>query len=402
MVVSNRKGSIYGRIWCSYEAYLAYTLDKRIFCATSPVHDFRPRVVSQLGVCIVGLGIGTALCILIVFCSFEHFAGTVLNLLIGGVIITKVAYSVLRKTPASIACRLSCAVAAHVAGVCVGFILQMDNTLPINWVVAIIVLAFGFCLEADRLWAVEAVRERANLCSGYTGHVCDAVSSVPEDGEHIRGLLREQSQEFAVDHCVEVLIRTGLSTSHLRIAAERAGRLGNASNWYTASVVMQAGGIWIWLPAQTLWVGTVCFFDQKGVMSYLCVLQGIAWSVLFAFVVGPERKAFAANSLLTMLICLAMSAVDFCGMIVINALIIGPFLLSLILAGPANVARLPFLGPMVVRFFLGEWDVRNLCVRRSLPGSPRFSMELRHVNSGDSTADVFGRREDSAEPVRST
>lgn len=68
---------------------------------------------------------------------------------------------------------------------------------------------------------------------------------------------------------------------------------------------------------------------------------------------------------------------DLCPMLFVNALGIGPFVLTLTLIGPANVARIPFVGPILVRFFLSEWDVRNPCARRS----KRFSVELGHSNS---------------------
>merc|ERR1712176_273284 len=199
-----------GRSWCTYEAYLAYTLDKRIFCASSPVHGFWHRVVSQLGVCIVGLGMGAACWLLTVFLGFEHMGTVLSQILYVAMCVPVVACAILRDAPASVACRFSCAVAAYFANVSTGFVAQTDITFPVNCISVLVGIALSMCLEADRLWAVEAVQEKANLCSGYTGHVRDARCSVPGDGERIRGELRDQV--LAVDHCVDVLIRTGLST----------------------------------------------------------------------------------------------------------------------------------------------------------------------------------------------
>jgi hypothetical protein len=344
--------------------------------------------------CIVGLGIGAACWLLVVFFNFEHYGMAFRNLIVVAGMISMVAYAILIETPASIACRCSCRFTACLAAVLFGFIHVMDNTFPINWIGVIIMVSFGICLEADRLWAVEAAQEKKNLSSGYTGHVCNAQCSVPGDGEKIRSEIREQ--EVAVDLFVEVLIRTGLSTSHLRSAAERAGRLGNAINWSTAWIVFGLG-IWIWLPAAAVWAGIECTFDN-GATAYLCILQGLVWSVLFVFVVSSDRKAFAARSLLTMLICLAMRAINVCGMLLVNALLVSPFVLALTLAGPANVARVPLVGPILVRFFIGVRNMRNPCARRGR----RFSLELQQSRSsrfsvelqqGGATPDVLGSKE---------
>eukprot|EP00959_Pyramimonas_sp_CCMP1952_P373637 7824869-Pyramimonas_sp.AAC.1 len=68
----------------------------------------------------------------------------------------------------------------------------MDITFPMNWVGVVIAIAYGICLEADRLWAVEAAQEKVNLISDYTGHVRDARCSVQWDGERIRSELHGQ------------------------------------------------------------------------------------------------------------------------------------------------------------------------------------------------------------------
>jgi U3 small nucleolar RNA-associated protein 14 len=54
MVVGNQKGSIYSRIWCAYEAFLAYSWNKLIFTAKAPEphfwkHIIRTGFVSMLG-----------------------------------------------------------------------------------------------------------------------------------------------------------------------------------------------------------------------------------------------------------------------------------------------------------------------------------------------------------------
>ncbi|CAK0846071.1 unnamed protein product [Prorocentrum cordatum] len=389
MVVSNCRGSIYCRVWCTYEAHLAYTLDKRIFCAASPVRAFWPRVLSQLGVCLVGLSIGVACCLVLVFSAFDHFVAYFRNLFLLVMIGTKITYTILRKTPSVTACRHSCRVTVLFAGICMGFILQLDMMHIMNWVGVLFASAFGLCMEADRLWAVVAVREKVNLSLGYTGHVRDAQCSVPRDGELIRGELHEESREFAVDQSVECLIRTGLSTRCLRDTAQRVGKLGNVTNWYLASIVSQAGILWVWIPAHSLW-SDVCILDH-GISAYICIVQGVVWSVLFAFVLTTDRKAFAAMSLDTILICIPIRAVSICGFMFSTALVIGPFVLVLTLAGPANVARMPLVGPSIVRFFVGEWDIRNPCARRARPQRQRFSRELQ--NAQHDLAEMYGKLE---------
>jgi len=389
MVVSNRRESIYSRVWCTYEAHLAYTLDKRIFCATSPIHDFWHRVASQLGVCLVGLSIGAACLLLLTFIAFEHFALLVRNLLILVLCCTTTTWKYHMKIPWGTACRRSSCAAVLVAGVGVGFVWQVDMTYAMNWVGSLMFLAFGICVEADRLWAVVAVREKVNLSLGYTGHIRDARCSVHADGELIRGELQEETQEVAVDQSVECLICTGLSTKLLRDTAQRVGKLGNVTNWNLASIVGHVGGIWVWLPAHSTG-SDVCTVDH-GISAFICILQGVTWSVLFVFVLSTDRKAFAATSVVTLLVCLPIRAVSICAFVFSIALVMGPLVLLLTLAGPANVARVPLVGPALVRCFIGDWDIRNSCARRSERERRRFSKELS--DSQHKLASIYGKLE---------
>ncbi|CAK0802297.1 unnamed protein product [Prorocentrum cordatum] len=389
MVVSNRRESIYSRVWCTYEAHLAYTLDKRIFCATSPIHDFWHRVASQLGVCLVGLSIGAACLLLLTFIAFEHFALLVRNLLILVLCCTTTTWKYHMKIPWGTACRRSSCVAVLFGGIGVGFVWQVDMTYSMNWFGALLFLAFGLCVEADRLWAVVAVREKVNLSLGYTGHIRDAQCSVPADGELIRGELQEETQEIAVDQSVECLICTGLSTKLLRDTAQRVGKLGNVTNWNLASIVGHVGGIWVWLPAHSTG-SDVCTVDH-GISAFICILQGVTWSVLFVFVLSTDRKAFAATSVVTLLVCLPIRAVSICAFVFSIALVMGPLVLLLTLAGPANVARVPLVGPALVRCFIGDWDMRNSCARRSERERRRFSKELS--DSQHKLASIYGKLE---------
>ncbi|CAK0829566.1 unnamed protein product [Prorocentrum cordatum] len=387
MVVSNKQGSIYSRIWCTYEAYLAYTMDKHIFRASSPVHDLWPRVVSQLGLCIVSLAIGALLWILFVFLRLDEFGYPFLALLILTMLICKIDYVIQRKKPEGNACRRSCAVTGGAASICIGFIMQMDASL-VNFFGVVVCVAYSICLEADRLWLVEAAQERANLLKGYTGHVRDARCSVPEDGSQIRRELRDQDAN--VDHCVEVLIRTGLSSKHLRSAARIAGGLGNCSNWYMASVVSAVGALWIYMPAHSAWWGDDCTSEHDEcthaclTAAYACVVQATIWCVLFRFVLGPDRRTFASKSLLLMLVGAAMYVmISACAYVIATSIFLGPSVLTLTLAGPANVARIPAVGPIVVRFAIGDQNSCNPFVRPE---------ELRDESAA---AEVYGARSDT-------
>ncbi|CAE7390882.1 unnamed protein product [Symbiodinium natans] len=58
LVVPNHQASIYTRIWCVYEAFLAYTLKKPIRTALSPVLHFWPRVLRVFFACVAAHGLG--------------------------------------------------------------------------------------------------------------------------------------------------------------------------------------------------------------------------------------------------------------------------------------------------------------------------------------------------------
>ena len=82
--------------------------------------------------------------------------------------------SVLIHARASSARRRSYAAAAHPGSFIMGFALQTDITLPLNWLGVLMMIAFGICLEAVHLRAVEAAKQKADLRLGFTRHIRDA------------------------------------------------------------------------------------------------------------------------------------------------------------------------------------------------------------------------------------
>merc|ERR1712113_520179 len=64
LAVSNRECSIYSRIWCVYEAYLAYSWGKCIFTALLPPPGFWPSMLCMTALSIASFALVLTLSLL--------------------------------------------------------------------------------------------------------------------------------------------------------------------------------------------------------------------------------------------------------------------------------------------------------------------------------------------------
>jgi len=364
LAVPNRVNSIYSRIWCAYEAFLAYSWRKDISTARSPVPGFWPRVVRMGFLSLSGAG---AMCTLIAHFRFltAAFPVDVFQLLSQALVCALgLGYVVLRKSSAdSISLRIVLRMLGFACGaVGAANVVNRPHHLT-SWFFFVAVTLCPTTLEADRLWASAAAVTAWQLQNGFTGQLRDARCSVQADGERIRN---ELASSFVgdgtnstgymrlVDKNVADIIRMGMVSAHLRQAEELAGPLGDVSICGVGPTSI--GLIYLSMTAQQL-EGGGCG-GHTSLEIWFILLQGLCWTIILAR--SPhDRVAFATGTLTFLVPPMAMGIVEygltdnFCATNYLTAVFVGPLIVMLSAAGPGRVARVPVFGPLLVRATFG-------------------------------------------------
>ncbi|CAJ1384578.1 unnamed protein product [Effrenium voratum] len=219
LVVPNRHASIYTRLWCGYEAYLAAESGKIILTAKPSIWSTVWRALCQLVLAgLLGLALGALLRYLL--------WGSNMNLFIFATLCLSALGS------ANTAGRW------RVAADHIGFALATALNLvwrseehskrlrPTSKVWSevmtffpLLVMIFFLLAELDRImWEARTV-ECQQLRHGFEG-ICRASCKEPEDEQRIRAEIGDKVAE--VDQAIEVLISAGMSTPALR-HVERLG-----------------------------------------------------------------------------------------------------------------------------------------------------------------------------------
>ncbi|CAK0881830.1 unnamed protein product [Prorocentrum cordatum] len=371
LAVPNRVNSIYSRIWCAYEAFLAYTWRKHISTARSEVPGFWPRIVRMVFLSLSGAG---AMCT--IFAHFRVLTAAYpadVFVLVPQAVVGSLAfaYVVLRKRSAdSLSLRIVLRMLGFAAGaVGAANVVNRPHHLT-SWLFFVAVTQFPTALEADRLWASGAAVTAWQLQNGFTGHLRDARCSVRADGERIRNELASSyvgdgasSTGYLrlVDKNVADIIRMGMVSAHLRQAEELAGPLGDVSIWGVGPTSI--GLIYLAMTAQQIeggWCGGHTSWE-----IWFILLQGLCWTIILAR--SPhDRVAFATGALTFLVPPMAMGIVEygltnnFCATNYLTAVSVGPLIIMLSAAGPGRVARVPVFGPLLVRATFGF----HLCGQR--------------------------------------
>eukprot|EP00929_Paragymnodinium_shiwhaense_P000418 TRINITY_DN10066_c0_g1_i1.p1 TRINITY_DN10066_c0_g1~~TRINITY_DN10066_c0_g1_i1.p1 ORF type:complete len:591 (-),score=136.17 TRINITY_DN10066_c0_g1_i1:217-1989(-) len=215
LVVPNSKVSTYSRLWCSYEAYLAYSQNKLIYTARRPLTREIALALCWLLVFLV-LGCSARFLHYTLITEREHielkpwmwFAPIVLTLLLSPCCTDR-----RRMNRGSMAC-----IGFVLCGICVGDRYSSED--PTDDLRFTIVALLFFCLaEIDREKFEQAAEETMLLREGYPGSILHASCSVDRDGWLIRKEIGDHVA--AVDAAVHVLMEACMSTPSLRQAAEQ-------------------------------------------------------------------------------------------------------------------------------------------------------------------------------------
>jgi len=428
MVIPNHVGSIYGRLWCSYEAYLAYTQEKTIYTASASVRvEAWKNALYGLACCAVPAIVGTFS--LLVACpngwlrcpksdpdtgepddffGFIFFVCSMSNLASAFIAACSRRPRLRFRCSEIQAVFVGLEVAVQINFATSGWTERFHKMSGLSeraaqrraWVdivpnVSWLALAIASMVDTTRLVGQQA--EQIELRRNFHGQVAQASCTSDGDAHRIRSEL--SGREDRVDQAVNVLIESGMSTEYTRESADRGVPLLDVGRTMFAPVVFS------WMQ----WTVNLSFSEL--VLIDAASLQGqepsegvwikfARWSLphlwLLHWAYLPrERKAFAARSnfnltllynMLQTLIVFFDASAKLTATVEENResfiedandysnfqLIFGILRLVIAAVGAVRIARVPSVGPCLARWLglAGCWT-NGLCtsctdtVRRS-------------------------------------
>jgi len=468
LVVPNQHSSIYSRIWCAYEAFLGLTQSKYIYTASAPLPGLVCKVGTMLAIVAVAFAASLTVAMFmdarksddypkVTQLSIGLYHTTNVLLWFGPCCVLTISWM------AGFKARVMLCIGSFLTAVAAGFYTSavvrtrlaggfMHKQL-LDAAFAVSVAVAAACAEADRLWLTHAKRARAQLRSGYTGRLRDAESSVPEDKTRIISELVSSGLEQEVDHAIQVLLDSGISSSVIRAAVSRAGRLDRAGYW-NLSLVVACVLLWMYLAllpladkrdqqlyrfeCAALGTGAACGGPRRGghvlldssamttchQLQLYCanfagrpeavdtplwkvilpIPQVALWVLLFS-AWRDDRRCFAAAALIRVLglAAAAMAAYHLWKarrfnhedptFYVLN-FGVAPVVLVLSIAGPGFVSMVPAVGPLLVRVLAHHRACRWPAARRtkSEPSAPR-AIEAGDAESRKSAPSAPGATE---------
>jgi len=391
--VPNRHVSVYTRIWCVYEAFLAYSWGKPIFTATTPA----PGITFHALAVIVRFGFFFALC----YYALPPLTHQGVDILLPTFVIPLVAVSMFLRGPLA---RLLINEAGIIScALCGANSLQLSQSE--GFVFPCIFCAFFVCREADRLWANQAEVEAAALRQGFTGRLQDAASSVAQDKATIFEAIQGLEQD--VERAIEILIVAGMTTPSLRSSAASGVDISGAGSW-SLGMVYGPFALFIFTPLVHIVLQRSCCGELVGALDVACAVtsfQGLCWVLGFARL-SPDKRGFAAS--FAMLVAflphnVVYAVLTMMGMVcagrvsdAIGAVSFAPLLLLSLWCGMERVIAIPCIGPFLVRSLMHP--LRNdraarwrPAVSRAGSGGPTASCDLdcgRASWSSDQSSDT--------------
>eukprot|EP00439_Symbiodinium_sp_Y106_P032526 s848_g3.t3 len=344
LVVPNHQASIYTRIWCVYEAFLAYTLKKPIRTALSPVSCFWPRVLRVFFACVASHGLG-----------FLLIAGSPPN-------------------------RRAEMFAYEAAGSIVMLLSSLDLLLqdPAAWKSdprahdLCLRRCFASLLHPEGVWPWDQEGHQCDDLCDRALHLCRS-GDRPLAGKGAAGAVAAaEGVEAEVDDAISVLLDMGQSSSGLHKVTKQTGPLGDISTW-SRTLFFVSLNYWI-TNANQLWTGRVLGNDPRHMPDWLrpvlfgtALLECVTFLIMF-ILIPPHRKAFAERTeILIVIFLMVASSISFQGppYEYAYAFFLNPLILCLSFAGPAKVARVPLIGAPFVRALFGRNPFRATELQRN-------------------------------------
>ncbi|CAE7208210.1 unnamed protein product [Symbiodinium sp. CCMP2592] len=225
LVVPNRHCSIYTRLWCSYEAYVAHDARKTIFVARS---SNRRKICAALSQALLaGLaGVFLALAMDRWRHSWRHHVVGLVALCM--VVAIALASAALQHNGSRMALNW---LGAFVSGFLTIHWYPIHGALELpgksdelnlaeQRLLLLIAASFFYLMEVDRVNGQSRAEEAVQLRRGFRGSIAHATCSEPDDADRIHAEIGTQTED--VDYAIQVLLTAGMSTPTLRDVA-RAG-----------------------------------------------------------------------------------------------------------------------------------------------------------------------------------
>ena len=222
-------------------------------------------------------------------------------------------------------------------------------------------------LEFERVQNADAA-ERARLLRKDFSEIMKAACASESDKVNILNEIQESGLAEEVQHAVDVLLSTNSSTPELQRTVGLTGTLGDVTtiSWLRALV-----GLLFWTVWPALTYDSRFPFLPKACMILMLLEAGL-WLMCF-YCISPLRKAFAAAFMSLYIIGLIVLVVTpsypyepYHAISIVSALFLGPLTLFASVAGPLRVARVPFVGVLIVQICLGRgcFACGTLCATR--------------------------------------
>ncbi|CAE7640935.1 unnamed protein product [Symbiodinium sp. CCMP2592] len=359
LVVPNHVSSIYTRIWCVYEAFLASSWDKPIRLAKRPLLNQWPRILRVLSTGVAAFGTGMLYPVAGVKWygvspgSFSlHWDLEWAFAYVGGTFGAFVALT--------FKCCFSRATATiQMAIHCMTVFLALSVAMSASWLgltdvpnlfrfVAIVVGSTG--LEADWQRATRALRQADQLAKDFKGTVRHATSSSADDLRRILRKIEEHEQVDAIDDMVASLMATNVSTAQLHSVVQVTGHLKDLSGWSRAIFLLTV----IVLIFQFRQVYTYRVDEDGMTIGWLlkaCAgLEALLWPIIFLSL-PVESKALAercAKILLLLLPGLIGPMWQGLSFDVFAHLCVIPLFMVMATVG-WRISRVPVVGPALIR-----------------------------------------------------
>eukprot|EP00929_Paragymnodinium_shiwhaense_P050598 TRINITY_DN25479_c0_g2_i1.p1 TRINITY_DN25479_c0_g2~~TRINITY_DN25479_c0_g2_i1.p1 ORF type:complete len:554 (+),score=79.53 TRINITY_DN25479_c0_g2_i1:150-1811(+) len=357
LAVPNMKASIYSRVWCTYEAFLAIENDKKIFMATGS--RFQEKAVTSLQLCFSGLVSGV-LGILVLGTAYRRFLdrGAWCTFLLCGLLALVVRTTSQWKF--YIHLFGVCATSFELAQVLAPSTFDYLPGYPSFFRYAVWLIALGYFLlsDLDRIELKSALAQRRMLQTAYDG-IRNAKCSSQADACNIRSDIADKMDE--VDHTIEVLIHAGMSTSCLRKTAsagvdvQDAGHMEVAIPFVTFFSSLLASSILLWVPQVSPAWAAVLLLPLLGFVATACALKHERRAFLFKVSNRMGALFFISCVVLDVVIKLHGSSNHYLRefivlVVVLDLALVVSMLLALI--GSHRLAKLPWIGPRATQVLM--------------------------------------------------
>eukprot|EP00931_Biecheleriopsis_adriatica_P116490 TRINITY_DN9212_c0_g1_i1.p1 TRINITY_DN9212_c0_g1~~TRINITY_DN9212_c0_g1_i1.p1 ORF type:complete len:638 (+),score=104.59 TRINITY_DN9212_c0_g1_i1:48-1916(+) len=378
LVIPNHSCSIYCRLWCVFEAYLGFKLDKTIFEASAPLRMYDVLRAFRIPVLFWLLGLLLGGFIAIFFgedIEAEHWFNNYVNLPIALVATSTLSISFLMQPGkqrlrcvsfGALFCGLHAVLTPLVTS---GTSLEAVESwnLHLNWSASEVVLhclegslIFAcLCSQVDHLRLQRHLDGRAQLSNGYTGSTQDATCSSPADDMRIRKEIRDQLA--AVDNTVHILMHSGMSTRSLRELGKRGIDISHGG-FVPVSAALAFGLAWfLWLLG--VWRPGIAHVTQWQDFQYVWAWEDLPMLLLGGMIpcLRRDARAFAVLALVKLIypfavvdvvLTSAFTSSNMTSVLSVCTVHLNSLVLGICVAGPRHVARIPVCGTRIARAIL--------------------------------------------------